>query len=169
MAGTKRIGDLEISEDFPHTRREWAIERAAWVIMAAVIIAALAGVLGRGPLSKARAGQPGTPLWVEYERFARNETPAQLRIHVQPKADGKSRTQLSLNRDFIGSVEIERIDPGPATSELAADEISYTFDIVGSSAPLLITLSFVPHRSGRLPVSIGLDGTRVELAPFFYP
>lgn len=46
-----RVGDLEIEEDLDHQRRCWKLERASWAVMALVLLAAMAGLFGSGPLS----------------------------------------------------------------------------------------------------------------------
>lgn len=71
----KRIGDLDIAQDLEHQRREWVIERIGWAIMALILLAALAGLLGSGPLSNARIDHPGSHLSAEYNRFERYQSP----------------------------------------------------------------------------------------------
>ncbi|MBC7944880.1 MAG: hypothetical protein H7X91_06400, partial [Burkholderiales bacterium] len=58
-----------------------------------------------GPLSHDIAGQPGSALWVEYDRYARSQAPSEYLVHIKPEqiADGKVR--LSLNLDFFEHVE----------------------------------------------------------------
>src|SRR3712207_4138009 len=59
MSETTRVGDLEVAEDLTFQRREWAAQRVGWVLLALVIAAALAGLLGRGPLSTTRRESDG--------------------------------------------------------------------------------------------------------------
>ena len=51
MPDNTRVGDLEIDQDLRFQKREWAFERASWVVMALVVLAGLLGLLGRGPMS----------------------------------------------------------------------------------------------------------------------
>lgn len=53
MGSTERVGDLELGQDLPFQRREWAVQRIAWAAMAAVLTAALLGLFGSGPVSDA--------------------------------------------------------------------------------------------------------------------
>jgi hypothetical protein len=53
---------FQIDEDLNFQRREWKIQRAGWVTMALVIIAALLGVFGAGPLSSATIETEGVAL-----------------------------------------------------------------------------------------------------------
>ena len=69
MSEHHRVGDLEISQDLTFQRRSWIVQRVGWVMLALLILAALGGLFGPGPLSRARAGPHDGPLWVEYQRF----------------------------------------------------------------------------------------------------
>jgi hypothetical protein len=60
---------MEVNADIEFQRRVWRVQRIGWLIIAAVIVAALLGVFGGGPLS--RAAVQGDGLRLEYERFAR--------------------------------------------------------------------------------------------------
>ena len=45
-----------VREDMRFQRRSWMVERAGWLVLTAIALAALTGVFGNGPLSTARAG-----------------------------------------------------------------------------------------------------------------
>ena len=51
MTDLVRVGDLQIHQDLCQERREWKIQRVGWLLMALMLVAALAGLLGPGPLS----------------------------------------------------------------------------------------------------------------------
>jgi hypothetical protein len=57
MAEKPHSGDLELDQDLAFERRTWTVERVAWVAMGLMGIAALAGLLGPGPLSKPPIGE----------------------------------------------------------------------------------------------------------------
>lgn len=170
MPDIKRIGDLEISEDLPHQRREWAIERWGWAIMGAILLAALAGLLGSGPLSSTIGGEPGTTLWVEYQRFIRNQAPARLRIHLTPPS-GDSKARISINREFIENIELRHIDPQPETVETHTDRLTYVFNVPDAGKPAAVTYHFSPSKFGILPARIDVDGggIGINFRQFVYP
>jgi hypothetical protein len=74
-----RSSQLQIDEDLAFQRREWKIQRVGWGAMALVIIAALLGVFGTGPLSNATLEREG--LRLEYERFCRFAAANGYRFH----------------------------------------------------------------------------------------
>ena len=47
-------GPLQVDSDDAFTKREFAVESVGWVMLSLVLVAALLGALGSGPLSSAR-------------------------------------------------------------------------------------------------------------------
>ena len=170
MAQPGRVGDLEISQDVPHMRLEWKIERVAWVVMALVLLSALAGLLGPGPLSSTTAGRAGSALWVEYNRFERHQAPAAMRVHIGPQTESDGVARLWLLRDYVESIQVEHIDPEPESVEVTPDRFIYTFQRSGADRPATVIFYFEGHRFWRQPVSMGLEGgPGLEFTQLFYP
>jgi hypothetical protein len=47
-----RIGDLEINQDLGAQQKTWTIQRIGWGGMALIVLAALGGAFGSGPLAR---------------------------------------------------------------------------------------------------------------------
>ena len=77
---------LEVHEDMRLVRRSWVVQRIGWGVMAALLLAALLGLFGTGPLSRATATAPGGAVTLDYDRFGRYLGPATLLIRVGPGA-----------------------------------------------------------------------------------
>ena len=67
--GVGRVDGLQLEEDASFRRRAWAVQRAGWALMALLLLGAILGLLGSGPLSTATADVPGL-MRIEYQRFA---------------------------------------------------------------------------------------------------
>lgn len=170
MPMPKRVGDLEINQDLPHERLEWRIERVGWAAMALILSAALAGLLGPGPLSSAMAGERGSALWVEYNRFERYQAPAMLRVHLGPGAARDGRARLWLSREYVENIELHHIDPEPESVEAGPDLFVYTFNLTDPTRPAAVTFHLEANKFWRAPVGVGLDGgPRLNFSQFFYP
>lgn len=91
MAKSKKVGDLQISEDMEFQRRSWIVQRTGWAIFALVILLAALGVSGDGMLSSARAGQEDGGLWLEFPRFGRFELVDGNAITYVFKSNGNTR------------------------------------------------------------------------------
>jgi hypothetical protein len=86
MSDVGEGGGLQIEQDLEYQQRAWTVQRVGRVMMALAVLAALAGLLGPGPLSRASAGATGDPLRLEYERFLRFQTPTSPSIELSPTA-----------------------------------------------------------------------------------
>jgi hypothetical protein len=167
---TKRVGDLELDQDLTYQQREWRAERISWIVATLLLLAALLGVLGPGPLSKTRAGSQDDLLWVEYDRFVRHRSPTELIVHLDPNAAQEGTIQLQLDRGFIEKAQIQRIDPQPDQEQFAMGRITYVFRIGEGDTPLQVTYHLEMQSFGPLstPIAI-LDGQEVSINQFVYP
>jgi hypothetical protein len=170
MANQQRVGDLEIDQDLPHERLEWSIERGGWLVMALVLLAALVGLLGPGPLSGATAGEQGSALWVAYNRFERYQAPAMVRVHLGPGAARAGTARLWLSRHYVENIELHHIDPEPESVEVGPDRLTYTFRVPDPTRPTAVTYHLEGNKYGPMPLRVGLDaGPQLSFSQFFYP
>ena len=158
MGGMQRIGDLELSQDLDFQRRSWRVQRIGQGLMLLVVLAALLGLLGGGPLSRATAGAANAPLQVDYGRFVRHGGPTQMDIRLQPGAAHGGSARVWLDRAYVDGIEIERIEPEPTCVEAGHDRISYVFTMNPPDQPATVTFSIMPDQMGLRTVRVGLDG-----------
>ena len=167
-----RIDGLEIDQDLEFQRRSWVFQRVGWAVMGLVVLAAVVGLLGSGPLSRARAELPGR-MTVEYQRFARFETTASLTIRLQAEATAGDAVHVSLNHAFLTSAKIEDIQPPPTRVEARAERYVYVFDVAEPRVPMLVTFTFQPRRVGASPGMVGLESApgprHVSFRQLVYP
>jgi hypothetical protein len=159
----------DVVNDHEHQRREWRFERVGWAFMALLLLAALAGTLGPGPLSKSSAGSPESGLRVEYERFGRHAARARLRIRIDADDD---TIRIWLGRDFIDRVEIQHVDPEPVEVEAASDRQIFSFARTSGGGALQVNVHFEPRRIGPASLQLGLEDERetaLQLRMFVYP
>ena len=170
MPKPTRVGDLEIHQELSHERREWMIERIGWVAMALLLLTALIGLLGPGPLSSTTAGDRSSAIWAEYNRFDRYQAPILLRVHLGPGAAVGGKSRLWLNRGFIENVELRHIDPEPESVEAGPDRFVYTFNLPYTDRATAVTYHLEANRFWRMPIRIGLDGgPELQFSQFIYP
>lgn len=158
MAQVQRVGELEISQDLAFQRRSWAVQRAGWAGMVLLLLAALLGLLGPGPLARAAAGDRAGVLWVEYHRFERYKASATLRVHLgaRPWPEGKARVQVS--RKYLEGLQVEQVTPQPEGVEAGADSLTYIFRVSDPNRPTAITFSLKPEQIGWHEGRVRLDG-----------
>lgn len=151
---------MEIDSEIQFQQRVWAVQRIAWIVIGALVVAALAGVFGQGPFS--RAVVEGGAGRIEYERFVRLQAATRLRF-VLPASDN----ELSLHRQYLESFRVERITPEPREVEASADWLIYRFSGKGGMA---VTIDLMPETFGRvLGRAQDAAGRSVEFRQLIYP
>ena len=140
---------LAVATDEAFQRRSWRVQRVGWVGMLLVLVAAAAGVLGSGPVSRTSTTVPGA-LRVEHGRFARVETPETLRVILDPAATAGDRVLLGLDRQYVDASRIEAVTPPPRAVRAAGDELIYEFAVARPGGPITIAFLLQHERFGRL-------------------
>jgi hypothetical protein len=170
MPQAEKAGNLELDQDPAHVRHEWTMERIGWFVMALVLLAALLGLLGPGPLSWASTGAEETGLQIHYHRFEHHSSPHRLEVYVGAGMAQEGALRLRVDRDYLEQVEVTQIDPEPEQMELTANEIIYTFNVPMPDQPVRIFFYTEVHGYGLVPASIEVvGGPKVDFSQFFYP
>jgi hypothetical protein len=161
---------LEIEQDLTFQRREWRIQRVVWFLLAVLLVAALAGLLGPGPLSSTARQASGFE--VHYLRFTRWQAPHTLTITLQPSA--AQTVALSINRSYLDSMQVQQITPQPASVKLSGDNYVFLFDTRGAQLPTDIAFDLQPSSMGTVHASItlltpGSSSASVHLTQLVYP
>jgi hypothetical protein len=141
--------------------------------MFALVAAALAGVLGSGPLSRSTA-TAAAGLDVEYQRFARYQDPVKLTLRLHPAVTGAERVRVSIDRDFLDHAKIEGMLPQPEAQEAAGDRVVFVFRVAAPGAPMTISSIISPERIGALDavVRVETDGAgspEIRFRQWTYP
>jgi hypothetical protein len=176
MARLHRLGDLDVAQDPAFTRREWMVQRVAWAASLLVLLAALCGLLGDGPAS--RASVSAGELRVEYERFTRRLATADLVVRVgDTSADAERRGHperrgVWLDADYVEAVEVQRVTPTPGQVVSSGDRVVYLFVVETGPEAKAPSVAFAlrPRRAGMQHARVGLvDGPAVTLRQVVYP
>jgi hypothetical protein len=160
---------LELNEDPRFQVRSWTAERVGWTVMTGIVLAALAGWIGPGPLGH-RKVEASNGFRVDYDRYIRTEAPATLRLRLPPRAAGIKGAHFWLTLDFVRHVHLQTITPQPEHAEAVGDRLHYTLQATVPDRPVEVTLHFEPEGWGSLDGSAGLaDGASVHFEQFVYP
>ncbi|HYC77105.1 MAG TPA: hypothetical protein VEI02_05695 [Planctomycetota bacterium] len=147
------LADLEAGA--PFHRREWRVQRVSWAIGCAVILAALAGAFGGGPLAHASAtAQGGARL--EYERLVRAHAPTDLSVTFRPPAGGV--VAVWIDREYLAGVDQMETFPPPDRTRLLDDRCVYEFVSGGGDAARTLRIRIAHDRAGRRQGRLGIEG-----------
>ncbi len=168
MASVRRVGDLDIDEDDEFQRRTWKVQRHAWAGMGLIVVAALSGLFGVGPLSRGEVGDEAGPLAIRYPRFGRLGASTPLEFRFRPGPSGEARIWLDV--DFLDAIQIEGIEPEPVRVEAAEGRSAYVFRAISPGRPTRATFHLRPDRIGPISARASLDdGPVLEFGTFIYP
>jgi hypothetical protein len=150
-------------------KRARITHRIGVTIFALILLAALAGLLGKGPLSKVRAATSDGGLSIDYFRFIHYQGPTDLKIHVKAEGATNGFIHLQVSNEFVNQTEIERIEPEPEST--LAGEKFFTYHIrVETNAPVQVRIRFLAGHFGSLSYDLGLaGGPSARLRHFAFP
>jgi hypothetical protein len=170
MPAIIRVGDLEVDQDLAFQQRSWTVQRIGWIIMPLLVLAALLGLLGPGPLSSATVGSEAGPLWLEYDRFGHWERPTNLQLHLGANVAAQGLARIWLDSAYVEKMQIEQVTPQPESVELAANRLIYTFQVAEPGQPTFITFHLKPEKFGPNRGEVGLvEGSSLQFSQFIYP
>jgi hypothetical protein len=170
MARIRRVGSLEIEEDFKFQLLEWRISRLGWAVMALIILAAILGLFGGGIFTDATLRAEGGLLEVRYERFARHAASANLVLTPGPNAMREGSARLWIDREYLNGVQVQTISPEPYSVEAYGDRLVYAFRFDQSDAPIPVSFSLHVVGLGLLQGRVGLEeGPELDFRQFVYP
>jgi hypothetical protein len=169
MAAKHETLDLDVDEKFQRT--EWRVQRGAWIIWCLILLAALAGLTGSGPLSHASQATSNGNLTIDYDRFVRHGHHTRIKLYVKNEEAARP-VAIKLSQSLLDGIMIHRIEPEPASRELSSDGAVYTFaaasDATGQSSQIDLLLEY--EGVGRLRGQIGIVGEEpILLNQFVYP
>ena len=161
---------LQTEADLGVQRRTWRIQRIGWVVFAVLVVAALAGLFGSGPLSKTEAGSQTSGLRVEYERFARLHAPTDLVIRANRRLARNDELAIVLSGDALDGLELQSTMPPPDGTAVVPDAVVLHFRTDRQPGELKIVLHAKPRQVGLLNAQIAVrDGPAHAIRQWIYP
>lgn len=151
---------LQIHEHLGFQRRFAVFRHVCVGLLVLLVLAALAGALGSGPLSSAKAGSGA--LRVEYDRFVHRRNPVHLRVQVAPSGEP---LDLTVEGGLVTRFDLDHVAPQPQQAVLTGEVAHYRF----AAGTTQVVLELDPRRAGPVAgrIAIGSDGTDLDM--FVYP
>ncbi len=161
---------VTIEEDMVFQRREWLVQRISWVLAGVVLVLALLGVFGTGPLSWTSTTTPDGLLHLEYERFARQLGMTALAVDIAPEAARQGEIRLQISQDYLGDVMVQKVTPEPLAVVNGAGKLTYVFTTDEVTEPLKVSFDLRPDRVGVQHAEVGIEGAPpTRFRQFVYP
>ncbi|WP_087500754.1 hypothetical protein [Pseudomonas sp. SID14000] len=156
-----------VEEDMRMQQRVWRFERVGWYALVLIVLLALAGLFGNGPLSDAQVSSEDGRVQVDYQRLSRSGTTDNLRITVRGIA-GEPVTLL-LGGTLLREASIETLQPEPQASRSHGQSLLLQ---LGTSKEGIATL-YLTLRSEYVGTLEGVvragPSSTVHFSTFLYP
>jgi hypothetical protein len=167
MSGHEQsIEDLEAADNLACLRREWLAERLAQVLGAALLIAGVLGLFGRGPLTWVKATSDDGSLTVDYYSAERYESDSELRLTVhQPAAE---MVRLKIDRAFLDVTTPNGIWPPPLKTETIGNSLVCTFQLGTGKQEVVYHYQHETYGVVKYQVSVD-EGEPVYVSQFVFP
>lgn len=167
-AGARSGTALDLEQDPAFQRREWRVETVGWAVLAAFMVAALAGLLGNGPVSWSQLGSPDGALEVSYQRVAHLDADDTVRVVVQPQAIARDRAQVWLSGTWVEAVEVRRVTPEPSQQVARPGRLGLVLE-APSGQPVELTLAVRAQRTGWTEGRIDVGGSSATFRQLVLP
>jgi hypothetical protein len=157
---------LQIDEDIPFQRTEWRAQRIGIALMFLFVLCALLGLTGSGGLlSRGEAGEPGSPIHVEYDRVVRRDTTSTMTLHL--RGGGSSAVRFWIASPYLEHAAVEFVSPEPES--VSGDATRHVYTIHASSPDVRVTVAIKHRSTGRLRGEVGLvDGPSARFSQFSF-
>jgi hypothetical protein len=141
-------GGFELEADARIERRSWRLQRTAWLLAIFILIAAVVGLFGNGPLSNLQLQNSDGTLQLHLKRFTHTESPTRLTIRART-FENQEHLRLWVSQPFLSAMHIEHIAPVPDVQTADADRTIFDFHIVASHAhDVVIEFDLEPNEIG---------------------
>ncbi|MGB5958392.1 hypothetical protein [Pseudomonas sp.] len=156
-----------VQEDMPMQQRVWRFERVGWYLLVVIVLLALAGLFGNGPLSDAEVVSQDGRVKVEYQRLSRSGTTDSLFITVQGTPG--QPVMVELEGTLLRQASIETLQPEPQASMSHGPALLLQ---LGTSKDGMATL-YLTLRSEHVGTLEGVvragSNSAVHFSTFLYP
>jgi hypothetical protein len=143
---------LQLPAETDFHRRAWRVQRISYLVLTVIVLAALLGAFGGGPLSRASRND-GHGLTLQYERFARASGRTTVDLYFDAAAETRTHALL-LDRGWIEAVRIQSIVPAPSQTLALPGALRYRFDVQEGS-DLHVRIEAEPAAPGPLALGVG--------------
>lgn len=160
--------DLEIGQHEPFQQREWRLERVGWTIIAVLIIAGLAGLLGPGPFSWATSRSDAGLVTVEYQRVTHHEADDAITLTFPAEAVQDGMVTVEVTGSWVAGVDLQGISPEPSDQMAVPEGRALTIP-VEQAGDTEVHLTFQAQGYGTLSAEMAVGDDSASFTQLVLP
>jgi hypothetical protein len=170
--------ELEIGFDQTFERKWRRLELTSHAVMALFVLAALAGLFGRGPFSHRSDRTADGRLALDFEPVARWGTTTQITVHFANSNGSKTAAettaasaQLFVNNAVIEPLGLQQVIPEPDSTEAVGGGAIFQFAIPANSDGASVRFVLKPSGVGFVKAEVreGLGGQALAWSQLVLP
>ena len=152
--------ELEIGFDQKFERKWRTLEIASQGVMLLIVLAALVGLFGRGPLSHRTHMTSDGRLAVDFEPLARWGTTTQVTVHLSSPKDGTAgeggavQARVFVSNEIVEPLGLQQVIPQPNATEANGGGVVYDFAIPPGRDGGLVRFVLKPSTVGLVTAEV---------------
>jgi hypothetical protein len=147
-------------------RREWVMQRIGWAILALLLLAACAGLLGNGPLARRHIAMAVGILSVD--RFVRRDANTEWKFAPRLAASPTDKLEVRISSRFLERFRLAGITPEPRSQTAHADCVVFSFAALTPRVQIVFHVE--PLRVGISEGKFQIGGSQpIVVKQFVYP
>lgn len=147
---------------------EYAFRQVGFIVLLAIIVAAIAGLFSSGALSDVEKTNEAKSLNLSYERFGRRQTESRMALIFPVIAEGKYT--LSLTSESSDVYEPGSVWPQPDSMYSRGNTLFLVYDNLKQSDKFTVLLFITPTKAGKWTNSIRVNNEpEIRFWQFIYP
>jgi hypothetical protein len=157
------VSSLPLDQDLVFQRRWSVVQRIGQGVFLLVLLAALAGVFGTGPLAHATANAPGGTVGVDYDRFLRTTQSSSLQVST---GGGSPGGDVSLASSYVDVIDVSDVSPQPDSETTTQDRLVLSYQ---DHLPAQVQITLAPRTMGVHRGRVWVRGQAVSFHQVVYP
>jgi hypothetical protein len=147
---------LDLDDDLKFHRMNWKVQHIGWGVIALIIIAALCGATGSGPLGDATAGSHG--FRIEYGRIMRRSAPSEVVVTIERQLLRNSTAHVWITQRVMDGCKPKTIMPTPRRVTARREATEFELEVTPNTDSSIVRFVCEPDRVGTYDGVIGIRG-----------
>ena len=161
-------GALQIDSEDSFTRREFAAESIGWVLLSLVLVAALLGALGGGPVSSAQEVSPSGRITLDYQRITHQDADDHVVVGIARRGSETGMETIHLGGQWLQQLDLRQITPEASETTGTPDGLELTIGARGAG-PVRVVLAFRTRAVGLTRGLLRVDGEEIPFTQLVLP
>jgi hypothetical protein len=163
-------GPLQVDSDDAFTKREFAAESVGWVMLSLVLVAALLGALGSGPLSSAQGVSASGGLSLDYQRITHQDADDHVVVGIRDGASGTGTGTVTIRfgGQWIEGLELRQVTPQASEETGTPEGLDLSIPVRGGG-PVRVVVSFRTRALGLTRGLLRVGGQEIRFTQLVLP